>query len=351
MVVRQVCPSDLEQRAGRIVRQGNKNKDVYIKRYVTDATFDAYLYQTVENKQKFISQIMTSKTPVRSCEDVDESVLSYAEIKALCAGDPLIKEKMELDTEVTRLKVLRSAFKRQQYRLEDMVQRTLPNEIKETQNHIARMKQDVAHLKEILPSTEEEAPFPVLKIGDTLCETRADAGKALRHLMSELQSTDPVAITTLYGFEVQLYRDSLFTSTYRAFLKGVCTYSVELGDSGLGNITRIENYIRAIPDMLDKTQNHLTDLQAQLAQAKEELGKPWAMEAEFQAKTARLTELDARLTLEDQNRDTAQAQDVEEERPSEPMSFADRLFHGAKQAVALNSQRTENQRQQPARQI
>lgn len=327
-------PGDLEQRAGRIVRQGNRNRDVYIKRYVTDATFDAYLYQTVENKQKFISQVMSSKTPVRSCEDVDESVLSYAEIKALCAGNPLIKEKMELDTELTRLKVLRAGFKKQHYRLEDMICRSLPNSIRETEAHIVRLKQDNAHLKEVL-ATQIEDGFRPIKLDGAIYTSREEAGKALGEIMAGIQTTEPVYISTWFGFVVQISKNSMFVNdTYRAMIQGVCSYTVELGDSEVGNVTRIENGIKRIPEALKQSEDYLATLQNQMKEAQEELKKPWPHEETFRAKTARLAELEARLTLEEGN--AGPAETVIEATPKELSSFADRLSGAQEKAAAVN---------------
>lgn len=338
-------PGDLEQRAGRIVRQGNQNKDVYIYRYVTDSTFDSYLYQTVENKQRFISQVMTSKTPVRSCEDVDESVLSYAEIKALCAGDPLIKEKMELDTELTRLKVLRSGYKRQQYRLEDMIRTTLPNSIRETEVHLTRVRQDESSLNQVLSTLEQDAFLP-LKVDGVVCETRADAGKALADFMATIHSTEPVKLGTWFGFSIQIYKNSLFNDAFfQATIQGAASYSVGLGDSGLGNIVRIENAIKRIPESVEQTEKRLESLQTQLTEAQEELGKPWPMEAEFQAKTARLAELDARLTLEENTAAPPQEPEVSEEKAPPLRTFAERLGAAATTSALFQQARTQQERQ------
>lgn len=291
-------PGDLEQRAGRIVRQGNQNKDVYIYRYVTDATFDAYLYQTVENKQKFISQVMTSKAPVRTCEDVDESVMNYAEIKALCAGSPLIKEKMELDMRVAQLKMLKASHNKQRYRLEDMLYRHLPNTVNDLEQRIDRYTKDIETLKKSMASEKKDA-FPPFIIAGQLVDNRGKAIEQLAALLPTLLDTTPVPFATFRGFQIEVVRTGFLEScNFKAILYGAGQYTVELGDSSIGNITRLINAVEYIPSLLSRTQKDLASAQQQIIDVKAELEKPWPLEAEFRAKMERLAELEVLLTLD-----------------------------------------------------
>lgn len=288
-------PGDLEQRAGRIVRQGNQNKEVHICRYVTEGTFDAYLYQTVENKQKFISQIMSSKSPVRSCEDVDETTLSYAEIKALCAGNPLIKEKMDLDIEVARLRLLKADHQSQHYRLEDDLLKNFPEAVKRAKGQIAGFKADVARLEEE-PKASQDG-FPPMVIKGIVHAEKEKAGAALLEACKEIKGTDPVKIGHYRGFDMHLSFDS-FYKTFRVALKGAMSYSTELGADLYGNITRINNALGELPQRLTSVEVQLENLYEQTANAKEELKKPFPHDQELKQKEARLALLNVELDMD-----------------------------------------------------
>ena len=287
-------PGDLEQRSGRIVRQGNQNPDVQIYRYVTEGTFDAYLWQTVENKQKFISQIMTSKSPVRSCEDIDEAALSYAEIKALCAGDPAIKEKMDLDVDVARLRLMKADHQSQQYRLEDRLLKHFPQEIERNQGFLRGLEQDQA--------TVEAHPLPEQDfIGMTIygagyTETKT-AGEEILTQCKHVHDEKDKPIGTYRGFDMSLMYNP-FTNQYMLTLKGAMSHQVELGTDPRGIITRIDNALAGIPKRIEGVQNRLTDLNQQMATARSELGKPFPQEDELRTKSARLAELDAKLNMD-----------------------------------------------------
>ena len=287
-------PGDLEQRSGRIVRQGNSNPEVDIYRYVTDGTFDAYLWQTVENKQKFISQIMTSKSPVRSCEDVDETALSYAEIKALCAGNPLIKEKMDLDIEVARLKLLKADHNSKQYRLEDNLLKYFPENIERNKSFIAGFQQDMETL-EAHPHPKEGFAGMVVR-GDTLTD-KDNAGAAILEACKEVKGREPVEIGSYRGFTMSLSFDS-FEKEYKLSLKGAMTHTAVLGTDARGNLIRIDNALATMPERLKAAQSQLDNLYHQMEAAKLEIGKPFPQEAELQQKSARLAVLDAELNME-----------------------------------------------------
>ena len=287
-------PGDLEQRSGRIVRQGNMNPDVQIYRYATEGTFDSYLWQTVENKQRFISQIMTSKSPVRSCEDIDEAALSYAEIKALCAGDPAIKEKMDLDVDVARLRLMKADHQSQQYRLEDRLLKYFPQEIEKNKGFLRGYEQDQA--------TVTAHPLPDKDfIGMTVCGksyTEAkDAGEAILSACKQVTSDADLSLGSYRGFSMSLMYNT-FSGQYLVNLKGAMTYQVELGADARGNITRIDNALANMPKRIQNTENKLNDLNQQMATAKTELGKPFPQEEELRSKSARLAELDAKLSLD-----------------------------------------------------
>lgn len=286
-------PSDLEQRSGRIVRQGNTNDTVYIYRYVTNSTFDSYLYQTIENKQKFISQIMTSKSPVRSCDDVDAAALSYAEIKALCAGNPLIKEKMNLDIEVTRLKVLKADFQSRRYRLEDRLLKTFPNQIKECESYIRALQSDVETLQN---NTLPEGIFAITLRGKQFVK-RANAGKALLAICKENGHSQRQEIGSYRGFSLILSFDA-YEMAYCITLKGMCQFDVKMGADPTGNMTRIENALKILPERLQKTTNQLEDLKHQAENAKAELQKEFPQEKELAEKSARLAELNMLLEMD-----------------------------------------------------
>lgn len=292
-------PSDLEQREGRIIRQGNENKDfggVDIFRYVTEATFDAYLYQTIENKQRFISQIMTSKSPVRSCEDADETTLSYAEAKALCAGNPLIKEKMGLDIAVAKLKVLKANHASQKYCLEDKVRKDFPKMISKTEQRIKGYESDIKHLNS-LPIVEEGIS-PMSVNGETFTE-KEKAGAALIAACQSIDKGQTVKIGNYKGFDMLLRYDPL-NYTFCLDLKRELTYSLSLGESESGNITRIDNTLASIEEkLLVSGKEQLETLHQQLEDAKAELRKPFSQEQELADKSARLAQLNAELNMDD----------------------------------------------------
>ena len=284
-------PRDLIQRAGRIIRRGNQNQKVHIYRYVTESTFDAYLWQTVEAKQKFISQIMTSKSPVRSCEDVDETVLSFAEIKALCAGDPRIKERMDLDLEVSRLKIMKADYQSKQYRMEDDVLKHYPEQIKETQSYIKGMDADIQTLKQHVRS---DGGFSGMVINGMTYTDKEKAGTALIDACKDISSKDPVEIGGYLGFKM-FVKFSGFV--HKLALKGAVSYQIEMGDDVYGNITRINNALGKIDEQLGAHKTKLDNLQQQMDAAKAEINKPFQYEDELAQKSARLAELDAQLNI------------------------------------------------------
>ena len=288
-------PGDLEQRSGRIIRQGNKNKEVHIYRYVTEGTFDAYLWQTVENKQKFISQIMTSKSPVRSCEDIDEAALSYAEIKALCAGDERIKEKMDLDVDVARLRLMKANHQSQQYRLEDNILRNFPAQIEQHKGCIAGLAADI---KKVAEHPHPKDGFAGMEVkGDHLID-KDNAGAALLEAFKDANKLEVVHIGSYRGFDMSLTIED-FGSKFVLTLKGEMTHRVELGKDARGNLTRIDNALAAIPERVQMVQEKLENVQRQLSMSKAELGKPFPQEKELQEKSARLAQLNAELNIDD----------------------------------------------------
>ena len=303
-------PSDMTQRNGRIIRQGNQNKEVQVYQYVTEGTFDAYLYQTLENKQKFISQIMTSKSPVRSCDDVDEQALSYAEIKALCAGNPLIKEKMDLDIDVARLKVLKADHQSQQYRMEDKLLKYFPAEIEKQTGYIHGFEADIKTV-EAHPQISEG--FCGMDIRGKHYAEKADAGEWILAACKEVKGSDPVPLGSYRGFQMELSFDSM-RREYEITLKGKMSHSTFLGTDARGNITRLDNALAGIPEKLERANEQLTNLYNQQEATKGELGKPFPQEAELMAKSQRLAELDAALNIEDTAESRAEKQSTE--RPS-----------------------------------
>ena len=285
-------PRDLTQRAGRIIRQGNMNQKVHIYRYVTESTFDSYLWQTVEAKQKFIAQVMTSRTPLRSCEDVDETALSFAEIKALCAGDPRIKERMELDVDVAKLRIMQADYQAKKYRLEDDVLTRFPAEISRSEATIIAIQKDMQTLAE---HPHPEDGFIGMKIHGRNYLEKDKAGEAFLDAVSAVSQTDPVEVASYRGLTVSAAL-TLF-GDHKIVFKGATAYSVELGDSASGNLTRIDNALARLPEHLESAKTKLDGLKQQLEAAKAELGRPFAQEAELKAKSARLAELDALLNL------------------------------------------------------
>lgn len=286
-------PGDLTQRSGRIERQGNLNDKVNIFRYVTEATFDAYLWQTVENKQKFISQIMTSKSPVRSCDDVDESALSFAEIKALCAGNPKIKEKMDLDIDVSRLKLLKANHQSSQYRLEDNLLKYFPENIEKNKGFIKGFEQDLQTLSAHIPA--EGAFLPMVIKGDTLTD-KDNAGAAILEACKEIKNSNPVEVGTYRGFTMFLSYGGMLDG-HQLTLKGAMSHTAKLGLDARGNLTRIDNALSAMPERLKAVTEQLDNLCKQQEAAKAELGKPFLQEQELKNKVARLATLDAELNM------------------------------------------------------
>ena len=287
-------PGDLEQRAGRIVRQGNMNPEVSIFRYVTEATFDAYLWQTVENKQKFISQIMTSKSPVRSCEDMDETALSYAEIKALCAGDPRIREKMDLDVDVARLKLMKADHQSKQFRLEDQLLKYFPQEVERDTQFIAGFQKDIATI-EAHPLPQED--FVGMTVGDKLIMDKEEAGKAILAACKDAAKGAPVEFGSYRGLPMRVQFDA-FINKFVLTLHGAVSHPMEVGNDARGNITRLDNTIAQIPKRLAATTEHLATVRQQIDAARAEAGKPFPQEAELRTKSARLAELDAALNMD-----------------------------------------------------
>ena len=311
-------PSDMTQRNGRIIRQGNMNKEVKVFNYVTEGTFDSYLFQTLENKQRFISQIMTSKSPVRSCEDVDEQALSYAEIKALCAGNPLIKEKMDLDVQVAKLKVLKADHQSQKFRLQDKLLTKFPADIRETNAYIAGVKAD-AQLAAAHPQVQEGFCGMTIK-GVTYNEKKA-AGERLMLACSELPNAEEKVIGSYRGFELSLRFDT-YRSEYQALLKGQRKYTVPLGTDPLGNIIRLDNSLNNFPERITAAENELDTLHQQQTAAQIEVEKPFPQEEELAEKSARLAELNAQLDVDEKNHEPEQDEEEQEGAPRRPSVLA-----------------------------
>ena len=311
-------PGDLEQRSGRIIRQGNRNKEVHIYRYVTESTFDAYLWQTVENKQKFISQIMTSKSPVRSCEDVDETALSYAEIKALCAGDKRIKEKMDLDVDVARLKLMKASHQSQQFRLEDNLLRHFPEQIRQNESFVEGFTADMQTLS---AHPHPMDGFAGMEVKGDLLTDKDNAGAAILEAFKDAKGMEPVPIGSYRGFAMSLTVED-FGRDFVLTLKGRMNHRVTLGKDARGNLTRIDNALNAMSDRLQNVRNTLDALTAQMETAKAELGKPFPQEDELRTKSARLAELNAELNIDDRTpmeqmaEDAPAVQSAKAERPS-----------------------------------
>ncbi|HFZ7440522.1 TPA: helicase-related protein [Streptococcus pyogenes] len=302
-------PADLEQRAGRIVRQGNENKEVSIYRYVTENTFDAYLWQTIENKQKFISQIMTSKTPVRVAEDVDESSLNYAEIKALATGDPKIKEKMDLDNEVTKLKMLEANYKSNRYRLEDKVAKNYPEEIARTEKLIEAVKKDI---KDVEAKAEGEEKFTSITIGGEKILDKKLAGEKLLEAISKVKINESKVIGKYRNMDLEVSYN-FFTNEHNFSLNGAAKHSGELGTSADGNITRLDNALEKMPEKLKRLEEKLFSTKEQLENAKEELQKPFEKADELKNKVLRLAELNKLLDMgevEEKRNDNPLVEDV-----------------------------------------
>ena len=330
-------PGDLAQRKGRIERQGNQNETVHVYRYVTEGTFDAYLWQTVENKQKFISQIMTSKSPVRSCDDVDETALSFAEIKALCAGDPRIKERMDLDVDVARLKLMKADHQSKQYRLEDQLLKTFPEEIEKNKGFIAGLEADMATLA---AHPHPEDGFAGMEVrGDTLTD-KENAGAALLDACKEVKGADPVPVGSYRGFTMSVSFDA-FRQEYMLLLKGQMTHRATLGTDPRGNLTRIDNALSQMPQRLEAVKNQLDNLYQQQAAAKAEVGKPFPQEQELRDKSARLAELDVLLNMDGRGRPAPETVLAKSSRPS--------VLEGLKRPVPRNPEKKPKHHEQEVR--
>ena len=304
-------PSDMTQRNGRIIRQGNQNPEVKVFNYVTEGTFDSYLFQTLENKQRFISQIMTSKSPVRSCDDVDEQALSYAEIKALCAGNPLIKEKMDLDVQVSKLKVLKADHQSQKFRLEDKLLTKFPAEIQEQTAKIAALKSD-AEIASAHPQNKENFCCMVIK-GMTYDEKKT-AGERLILACMELPNTEEQLVGSYRGFELSLRFDT-FHKEHQALLKGKLKYPVSLSSDPHGNIVRLDNALSSFADRITAAENELDTLKQQQAAAQVEVAKPFPQEEELAQKSARLAELNAQLDVDEKHHEPEQDEEEKEDAP------------------------------------
>ena len=318
-------PGDLEQRSGRIIRQGNRNKEVHIYRYVTESTFDAYLWQTVENKQKFISQIMTSKSPVRSCEDIDEAALSYAEIKALCAGDERIREKMDLDVDVARLRLMKANHQSQQYRLEDNILRHFPAQIEESKSFLSGFEADMKMLEQ---HPHPKDGFAGMEVKGDLLTDKDNAGAAILEAFKDAKGLESVPIGSYRGFSMSLTVEN-FGKDFILTLKGKMSHRVELGKDARGNLVRIDNALAQMPERYKTVQGRLENVQAQLATAKAELGKPFPQEAELKEKSARLAELNAELNIDDRTPMEQAAENVVAKRPSVLGKLKAPCVHGA----------------------
>jgi len=318
-------PGDLEQRSGRIIRQGNRNKEVHIYRYVTESTFDAYLWQTVENKQKFISQIMTSKSPVRSCEDIDEAALSYAEIKALCAGDERIREKMDLDVDVARLRLMKANHQSQQYRLEDNILRHFPAQIEENKGFLSGFEADMKTLEQ---HPHPKDGFAGMEVKGDLLTDKDNAGAAILEAFKDAKGLEPVPIGSYRGFAMSLTVEN-FGKDFILTLKGRMSHRVELGKDARGNLVRIDNALAQMPERYKTVQGRLENVQAQLATAKAELGKPFPQEDELRIKSARLAELNAELNIDDRTPLEQAAENVVAKRPSVLGKLKAPCAHGA----------------------
>ena len=301
-------PSDIEQREGRMIRQGNQNEQVDVFRYVTENTFDAYMWQTIESKQRFISQIMTSKSPVRSCEDIDETALSYAEVKALATGNPYIKEKMDLEIEVSRLKLVKANYQSQKYAMEDRLLKYFPREVKLTQERIAGYKQDMA-----LYEQHKTEDFPGMTLCGTTYAEKKDAGAALIETCKAQTSPELKEVGSYRGFALLLSFDT-FGKVFKLTLKGALSHTIDLGSDIQGNIQRIENALEAFPTRLNACEQALANLNTQMENAKTEVEKPFAQEDELRTKSARLAELDAMLNMDRRENDTLDAEPEQEEK-------------------------------------
>src|SRR5574344_93279 len=304
-------PADLQQREGRIVRQGNENPEVDIFTYVTENTFDSYLYQLVESKQKFIGQIMTSKSPVRSAEDIDETALSYAEIKALCAGDERIREKMNLDTEVARLKLLKANHLSQRYALEDQIIKEFPQKINSYKQRIAGLETDIAFIPAHTKVNEDG--FSPMTIGTTEYTDKKEAGTKIIEACKAMTNPEPVMLGLYRGFSMDLSFDT-FAKEYRITLHNTLSYTVPLGSDIFGNIQRLDNLFESLPDKLTSAKEQLDNTLVQLDNAKAEVEKPFPKEDDLKAKTARLDELNILLNMDKKDNEIVDGEREEDEK-------------------------------------
>ena len=293
-------PRDLEQRSGRIIRQGNQNPEVQIYRYVTEGTFDSYLYQMVENKQRFISQVFTSKSPARVMQEIDDAVLSYNEIKALATGNPMIIEHANLETEVNKLKMLNASHLSQRYELEDKILKYYPQEISRLNERISGYTADIARREENTPAKKED--FPPMQIHGTVYTEKAEAGKALIEVCKQLTNSDPVSIGSYRGFEMQLFYEA-FSKEYRVALKGKLTHTASFGTDIHGNITRLDNALNGLETRLQEHRDRLENTTAQMEAAKADAAKPFPREQELQEKSKRLAELTKLLKMDEKDRE------------------------------------------------
>ncbi len=306
-------PSDLEQRAGRTVRQGNENPKVHLYRYVTEDTFDAYLYQLVEGKQKFASQIMTSKSPVRSCEDIDETALSYAEIKMLATGNPYIKEKMDLDIQVSKLRLLKSSYLSQKYALEDKIIKYYPKKIAQTKELIAGLESDLKRANEHPKPTDDR--FVGIEVQGVFFSERVDAGQKIIEACTKMTSPDPIPLGKYRGFDLELFFEA-FEKVYQVKVKGDCSRTISLGTDAAGNITRIDNAIEKIPERLELQRQELAGTENQLATAQKEVEKPFDKEQELTEKTERLSVLNGLLNVDKKQNEIVDSEIDEVEPPA-----------------------------------
>ena len=321
-------PSDLEQREGRIIRQGNHNKKVHIFRYVTESTFDSYMWQLIENKQKFISQIMTSKSPVRACDDVDDTALSYAEIKALATGNPYIKEKMDLDIQVSKLKLLKANHTSQIYSLESDIARRYPREITAAKGQIEALKTDIEAAKPLLAQDKDHF---AMEISGKVYTERKEAGAAIIEACKALKAAGTEGRIGSYGaFELHSRFDN-FDKAFRLSIKGAWNYSMEVGKDPQGNILRVTNALAGIERALPQVERRLETLEQQLAQAREEAKRPFAQEAELAEKSARLAELNSLLNMDEKGSEDALGVDEDAaetevaDKPRQPVNYAGRV--------------------------
>lgn len=305
-------PSDIEQREGRMIRQGNENNHVEVYRYVTKGTFDAYMWQTIENKQKFISQIMTSKTPVRSCEDIDEQALSYAEVKALAVDNPYIMEKMTLDVEVARLKLVKANYLSQKYALEDKVLKYFPSEIRYMTERAQGYAADIA-----LYGQNKTGEFPGMTLQERQYAEKKDAGAELIGICKSMTSPEQREIGMYHGFALLLHYDTI-AKTFRLTMKGTASHTIDLGTDVLGNIQRMENALSKLPERLDACNKSIRELHAQMENAKQEIQKPFGQEQELAEKTKRLATLDALLSIDKREPENLDALPEEQEEISPP---------------------------------